>query len=90
MAGRELYPEEVPRKRAKKDNKDDIGTGIGESIINCIGLSLAEEQPRLFEVRSGTRKEGLEGTNISLLEKNAITVIERLCDEREIDKKGAI
>ena len=89
-AGREVYPEELPRKRAKKENKEELAPLIGESLTNIVGLSLAEEQPRLFEVRSGIRKEINDGAKITLLEKNASSVIDKICEEQELDKKGAI
>ena len=89
MAGREVYPEELPRKRSKKEMKEEISPVIGESITNCIGLSLSEEQPRVFEVRSGIRKD-VNDMKITLLEKSSVNVIDKICQEQDLDKKGII
>lgn len=89
MAGREQYPEEAPRKRAKKETKDEQPL-VGESILGDLALNLASEQPRLFEVK-GIRKEvAPEGSKVNLLEKNASTLVDKFCEEYQLDKKGAI
>ncbi|OMJ85520.1 hypothetical protein SteCoe_13133 [Stentor coeruleus] len=89
MAGREQYPEEIPRKRAKKEAKDEQPL-ISESILGDLALNLASEQPRLFEVK-GIRKEiAPEGSKVNLLEKSASTLIDQFCEEYQLDKKGSI
>ena len=91
MAGaREVYPEELPRKRPKKDMKEEIFPVIAESAITSAGLNLLDEQPRVFEVRSGIRKDTSDAIKITLLEKSALAVIDKICEDHEIEKKGII
>jgi hypothetical protein len=90
MAGREVYPEEAPRKRSKKENKDDIGVAINDSILDSVGLTLADQQVKVFEVKSGIRKGGDDANKVTLLEKSALRIIDKICDEKDLEKKGAI
>ena len=87
MAGKEVYPEELPRKKAKKEARDEK---VDESILDNI-VNLSEEVPRLFEVRSNIRREPiLDSSKSSLLDKSATPIIDKFCVAHDLERKAAI
>jgi hypothetical protein len=87
MANREQYPQEQPRKKAKKEPVEEIPEEFNlDNIVN-----LGDEIPRLFEVRSGMRRDlSTEGNKSTLLDKNVTTTIDKICAEYELERRGAI
>lgn len=87
MANKEVYPEELPRKKMKKDNKEEK---VDESILDNL-VNLSDEAPRLFEVRSNIRRElAVDGSKSSLLDKSAAALIDKFCSSHELERKVAI
>lgn len=87
MATREQYPQEQPRKKAKKETVEEVPEEFNlDTIIN-----FNDEVPRLFEVKPGIRRDlSLDPNKSTLLDKNVNVIIDKICVEHDLERRGAI